>query len=428
MTSASGTAGQEAVESPPAPVPGGEPAATTPASGANPADPVDPRRALLGVYAPPAPVLVSGEGPWLFDDAGRRYLDFICGIGVTALGHDAPQVREAVRDALATGLVHTSNLFRTAPAEALAAELVEATFPGRVFFCNSGAEAGEAAIKFARKWARQVGGEAKHEVVAFRGSFHGRLFGTLALTDRPSFREPFEPLMPGVRFIEVGDVEGLEAALDPARVAAAFIEPIQGEGGIRPVPGAFLATLRRLCDDRGVAVVFDEIQCGLGRTGRLFAHEWAGVRPDLLLLAKPLAGGLPMGAVVASEAVASALSVGDHGTTFGGGPLIASVARAVLRTVSEPSFLVGVRARAAVLEEALRALASRSSRVKDVRGMGLMWGIEVEGSASEVVGRAREGGLLLATAGKDVVRLLPPLTMDPALLRQGVGLLEAALA
>jgi predicted acetylornithine/succinylornithine family transaminase len=386
------------------------------------------RHSLLGVYAPPDLLFVRGEGPWLVDENGVRYLDFTAGIGVNALGHGAPEFRSAVTEALESGLVHASNLFRTAPAEALARELVEATYPSRVFFCNSGAEAGEAALKIARKWARQIGGDAKHGVVAFHGSFHGRLFGTLAATDRPGYRAPFEPLRPGVRFVTVGDVDALDQALDGARTAAAILEPVQGEGGIRPVPHEFLKRLRALCDERQVALIFDEVQCGLGRSGRLFAHEWAGVRPDLLMVAKPLGGGLPMGALLVAEPLAEVMTVGDHGTTFGGGPFVSTVARVVLRTVSHPDFLAGVREKAAVLAEALRALRERSARVRDVRGVGLIWGVEVDGPASDVVARAREGEkLLLAAAGKDVVRLLPPLNVEVEVLLEGVARLERAL-
>jgi predicted acetylornithine/succinylornithine family transaminase len=392
------------------------------------ASPAEARKALLGVYAPPDALFVAGEGPWLIDDGGRRYLDFTSGIGVNALGHGAPEFREAVLEALESGLVHTSNLFRTAPAEALARELVQGTFPSRVFFCNSGAETGEAALKIARKWARSIGGPDKHGVVAFHGSFHGRLFGTLAATDRPGYREPFEPLMPGVRFVSVGDLDALDAALDAERIAVAILEPVQGEGGIRPVPREFLRHLRKLCDERGVALIFDEVQCGMGRSGRLFAHEWAAVRPDLLMVAKPLAGGLPMGALVVAEKLACVMSVGDHGTTFGGGPFVSTVARAVLRTINTPEFLAGVRERAAVLENALRELSNRSDRVKAVRGIGLIWGVEVEGPAADVVSRARErSGLLLAAAGKDVVRVLPPLNVETELLVDGVRMLEEAL-
>ena len=388
----------------------------------------DPAGALVGLYRRPDTLFVRGEGPWLEDDAGRRYLDFTTGIGVNALGHGSPVVAGAVRAALDDGLVHTSNLFRTAPAEDLARALVDAAFPSRAFFCNSGAEAVEAAFKFARKWAREAGGPAKHEIVALRGSFHGRLFGSLAATDRPGYREPFEPLMPGVRFVDAGDAPALDAAVSAERTAAVIAEPVQGEGGIRPLPAGTLGRLRALCDERGAALVLDEIQCGLGRTGRLFAHEHAGVRPDVLVLAKPLAGGLPMGAVLAAPHVADALAPGDHGTTFGGGPLVARVALAVLETLSEPAFLAGVRARGARLGAALRAMADRRpGAVREVRGLGLMWGVELSGPAADVVARAREAGLLLASAGPEVVRLLPPLDVDEALLQRGVAILEEAL-
>ena len=386
------------------------------------------REGLLGVYAPPEDLFVAGDGPWLIAESGKRYLDFTCGIGVNALGHGAPEIRAAIGEALESGLIHTSNLFRTAPAEALAVELIDATFPGKVFFCNSGGESGEASLKIARKWARASGGDAKHQVLAFHGSFHGRLFGTLAVTDRPSYREPFEPLMPGVRFLTMGDVPALDEAMDERRVAAIILEPVQGEGGIRPVPHEFMREVRRLCDERRVALIFDEVQCGMGRSGRLFAHEWSGVRPDLLMVAKPLAGGLPMGAVIVAEKLASVMAVGDHGTTFGGGPFVATVARAVLATIRRPEFLAGVRARGEVLSQALQALAARKPSVRDVRGIGLIWGVELDGPAADVVTRAREhGGLLLVSAGKDVVRLLPPLNVAPELLTQGVEILAEAI-
>ena len=387
-----------------------------------------PTSALLGVYKKPDTLFVGGEGAWLVAEDGRRYLDFTSGIGVNALGHGAPEVLGAIREALESGLIHTSNLFRTEPGERLAEELVAATFPSKVFFCNSGAESGEAAFKLARKWARTVAGPAKHRIVAFHGSFHGRLFGTLAATDRPSYRDPFEPLMPGVDFADVGDLGSVEALVTEQRTAAVILEPIQGEGGIRTVPVEFMKALRALCDERRVALILDEIQCGMGRSGRLFAHEYAGIRPDLLMVAKPLAGGLPMGALLAAPHVADAMAPGEHGTTFGGGPLVAHVARAVLRTLSAPAFLQGVRDRADRLERALQALAQRSPRVQELRGIGLIRGVKVQGDASALVARARELGLLLVSAGPDVIRLLPPLNVPMELLDRAVELLEETLS
>jgi predicted acetylornithine/succinylornithine family transaminase len=386
-----------------------------------------PTTALLGVYRKPDTLFVAGEGSWLIAEDGRRYLDFTSGIGVNALGHAAPEVLGAIREAAEAGLIHTSNLFRTEPGERLAEELVAAAFPARVFFCNSGAESGEAAFKLARKWARGIGGPQKHRIVAFHGSFHGRLFGTLAATDRPAYREPFEPLMPGVDFAEVGDSEGLDALVTAKTTAAVILEPVQGEGGIRTVPFEFLRALRALCDERGVALILDEIQCGLGRSGKLFAHEYAGIRPDLLMVAKPLAGGLPMGALLAAPHVADAIAPGEHGTTFGGGPFVAHVARSVLRTLTAPAFLAGVRERAERLEGLLRALSRRMTRVRELRGLGLIRGVLVEGDAGAVVTRARELGLLVVSAGPDVVRLLPPLNVPMELLDRGVELLEEAL-
>ncbi len=389
---------------------------------------VRPAESLLGVYLKPATLFVAGEGPWLIAEDGRRYLDFTSGLGVNALGHGADAVRAAVLEALDTGLVHASNLFRTEPAERLADELAAAAFPSRVFFCNSGAEAGEAALKLARRWARAAGGEPKHRVVAFRGSFHGRLFGTLAATDRAAYREPFEPLMPGVDFAELEDTRGLAELVREDRTAAVIVEPVQGEGGVRTVSFDFLARLRELCDQRGAQLIMDEVQCGLGRTGRLFAHEHAGIRPDLLMVAKPLAGGLPMGAVLVAPHVAGAIRPGDHGSTFGGGPLVAHVARAVLRTVSAPEFLEAVRRRAERLDTCLRRLQARRPAVLELRGLGLMRGLRVEGEAAAVVERARERDLLVLSAGPDVVRLLPPLNTPDELLDQAGRVLEAALA
>ncbi len=386
--------------------------------------------ALLGVYARPDFVLVRGEGARAWDDEGREYLDFTSGIAVNALGHGSPVVTGAIREALDTGLVHTSNLFRTRPAEELAALLVRHAFPGKVFFSNSGAEANEAAFKLARRWARAAAGPERHEIVAFRGSFHGRLFGSLAATDRPAYQEPFRPLMPGVRFVDVGDLPGVDAALADGTVAAVIIEPVQGEGGVRPVPAGFLRALRSRCDDAGALLIFDEVQCGLGRTGRLFAYEESGVTPDVLTLAKPLAGGLPMGATVVSERVAEAVHPGDHATTFGGGPLVASVALAVLGHVARPEFLEDVRARARRLEERLDALAGAHASVTEVRGRGLLQGVVLDGDAlaAAVVQRARGLGLLLVTAGPDVVRLLPPLNVSMQDLDEAVSLLERALS
>ncbi len=377
--------------------------------------------ALLGVYARVGPTLVRGEGVELIADDGRRYLDFAAGIAVNALGYNHPVVRDAIAQALETGLVHVSNLYRTAPGERLAEELTARSFADRVFFCNSGAEANEAAFKFARKWS------GKTEIVAFTGSFHGRLFASLAATDRPDYRKPFEPLVPGVRIVPREDWAAVDHAVSASRTAAVIVEPVQGEGGVRPLDPEWLAFVRELCAGRGVALIFDEVQCGLGRTGTLFAYEQGDVVPDIVTLAKPLAGGLPMGAVLVTDAIGRALKEGDHATTFGGGPLIASVALAVVRTIAEPRFLSAVRDKGAWLGAALARLAARSGRVSEIRGRGLMWGIELTEPAAPYVSAARERGLLLLTAGANVVRLVPPLLITAEHLERGVALLEELL-
>ncbi|HEU4454734.1 MAG TPA: acetylornithine/succinylornithine family transaminase [Longimicrobium sp.] len=383
--------------------------------------------ALLEVYRRSGPVFTGGKGCWLIDEEGRAYLDFTAGIAVNALGYGHPAVADAIRASLEVGLIHTSNLFHTRPAAELAEWLVERSFADRVFFCNSGAEANEGAMKFARRWAREGGDEHKTEIVAFHGGFHGRTMGALAATDRPAYQEPFRPLMPGVRFCDVGDTAEADRLIRADRTAAEIIEPIQAEGGVLPVPPAFLKTLRYLCDEAGALLIFDEVQVGLGRTGMLWAHEHAGVTPDLMTLAKPLAGGLPMGAVLLTDRVASALRPGDHATTFGGGPLVASAALAAVKTIGDPGFLADLQRRSHALANHLQRLVVTNKRVKDVRGVGMIWGIDVEGPAADVVARAMEAGLLLCTAGPSVVRLVPPLIISEDELARGVDILDEVL-
>ncbi|HEX6748623.1 MAG TPA: acetylornithine/succinylornithine family transaminase [Longimicrobium sp.] len=389
---------------------------------------LDATGALLEVYKRSGPVFTAGEGCRLIAEDGTRYLDFTAGIAVNALGYGSSVIADAIREALDAGLIHTSNLFHTRPAAELAEWLVERSFADRAFFCNSGAEANEGAIKFARRWARETGGENKTEIVAFLGGFHGRTMGALAATDRPAYQAPFKPLMPGVRFGVVGDVKEAERLIRPERTAAVIIEPLQAEGGVLPVPPAFLKALRYLCDEAGALLIFDEVQVGLGRTGTLWAHEQAGVTPDLMTVAKPLAGGLPMGAVLLTERVAETIQPGDHATTFGGGPLVASAALATVRTIGEPAFLDEVRQKGHYLANLLQSLVvRRSGKVKAVRGTGLIWGIEIDGSAGEVVSRAMEAGLLLCSAGPNVVRIVPPLVIGEAELAEGIEILDEVL-
>jgi len=380
--------------------------------------------ALLGVYARVGPLFVAGEGSELIAEDGTRYLDFVAGIAVNALGYNNPVFRDAVLRALDSGLVHVSNLYRTEPGERLAAELTGRAFSsgGHAFFCNSGAEANEGAFKFARKWSK------KTEIVAFSGSFHGRLFASLAATDRPDYRRPFEPLLAGVQIIPLGDKDAATRAITAEQTAAVIIEPVQGEGGVRTVPAEFLAFLRERCDACGSALIFDEVQCGLGRTGTLFAAEQSGVVPDMYTLAKPLGGGLPMGAILVNDAIAGALAPGDHATTFGGGPFVTTVALDVVRTIAEPDFLADVRAKGEWLGERLSALAARSPRVREPRGRGLMWGLELNEVAAPLVAAARERHLLVLTAGATVIRIVPPLTVSREDLERGATILEEVLA
>jgi predicted acetylornithine/succinylornithine family transaminase len=378
---------------------------------------------LLATYKRASMEFVRGEGVELIDSDGKRYLDFASGIAVNALGYGDSGIAQVITEALSTGLIHTSNLYRTSPGELLATRLAECSFASKVFFCNSGAEANEGAFKFARRWARHVGTDAKVEIIALRGSFHGRLFASLAATDRPSYRAPFRPLAGGVSICE-RELSDLETALDEETVAAVIVEPIQGEGGVRVLDSNFLQGLRKLTAKREIALIFDEIQCGLGRTGYLFAYENTGVVPDMLTLAKPLAGGLPMGAVLVSEEIGATIKQGDHGTTFGGGPLVAAVAAYVLDRLSDPSLLKAVRENGAWLGEQLDAMARRSGKVRAIRGTGFIWGLDVVESANDIVKRGWDEGLLALTAGEHTLRILPPLIMDRDDLARGVSILE----
>jgi len=376
---------------------------------------------LLGTYKRAPVSFVDGEGVYLVDSEGKRYLDFVSGIAVNALGYGDAGLRRAMH-AAADGLIHVSNLYATQPGQQLANTLVERSFADKVFFCNSGAEANEGAFKFARRWARTIG-PAKHEIVALRGAFHGRLFGTLAATDRPSYRAPFRPLAPGISIVE-RDIEDIALALDPETAAALILEPIQGEGGVRVLDAGFVRELRALTRERQVALIFDEIQCGLGRTGKLLAYEHLGVEPDLLTLAKPLAGGQPMGAILVNSPIAATIKPGDHGTTFGGGPFLASVANHVLERLSDPELLTHVEQTGAWFGKRLVDMGRRNDRIRTVRGIGFIWGVDVTGVASQVVHRALDAGLLVCSAGDYTVRLLPPLVASREELSAGLAILE----
>jgi predicted acetylornithine/succinylornithine family transaminase len=379
--------------------------------------------ALLPVYDRDL-VLVKGKGSKLFDSEGRAWLDFAAGIAVNGLGYGDRKVVTAIKKQ-AEQLIHASNLYHTPPASELATRLVSLAFPSKVFFCNSGTEAWEGAMKFARRIGHEAG---RTEYVCFEHSFHGRTMGAVSTTWTEKYRAPFEPLVPGVRFCPHNDLAAAAEAVGP-KTAAVMVEPIQGEGGIRPASPEFLKGLAALCRERGALLVFDEIQCGLGRTGRMFAHEHAGVTPDILTLAKPLAGGLPMGAILLREDLAPALQVGDHGSTFGGNPVAAAAALAVLDRLTAPGFLDDVAAKGMYLTRGLRRLAKRhKAAVVDVRGLGLMLGVEFRGEAGPVVKGLRERGILAVKSGAKVLRLLPPLVIKRSEMKQLLDALDEVLA
>ena len=370
-------------------------------------------------------VLSHGEGVYLYDSDGKRYLDLVSGIAVNALGHSDPELVGAITTQAAR-LIHVSNLYHTEPQAKLARMLVERSFGDRVFFCNSGTESVEAAIKFARKWAHQRDA-SKTRIVAFENAFHGRTMGALALTPREHYQAPFRPLMPGASFATFNDLDSAAQAMGDD-VCACIVEPVQGEGGVNLADPGFLAGLRQLCDRHQALLIFDEVQCGLGRTGNLWAHELAAITPDIMTLAKPLGGGLPMGAVVMTEDVASAISPGDHGSTFAANPVVCAAAQVVLRRVSDAGFLGHVRAMGELFHAGLEALAARHEIVESVRGLGLIWGIPLKVDAGPLIEAGYQRGIITCRAGARVLRLLPPLTIDQAEVESALEALDDVFA
>ncbi|HEV2621412.1 MAG TPA: acetylornithine/succinylornithine family transaminase [Frateuria sp.] len=391
------------------------------------------RRYWLPVYRPRELVLDHGRGARLWDTQGRDYVDLGAGIAVNGLGHQDPDLLEALT-AQAHKLWHSSNVFYTEPPLKLAQELVEASgFAERVFLCNSGAEANEAAIKLVRRWAATQGRAADRRViVTFRGSFHGRTLATVTATAQPKYQEGYEPLPGGFRYIDFNDVAALEAAFAPGDVAAVMLEPVQGEGGVRPAAPGFLRQVRQLCDRHGALLVLDEIQCGMGRTGTLFAYVQDEVVPDIVTLAKALGAGFPVGAMLAGEKVAQVMQVGAHGSTFGGNPLAAAVARVALAKLGSPAVLLNVERQANELRRGLADIDAGLGLFEEIRGRGLMLGAALaepyRGKAGAMLDLAAAHGVLLLQAGPDVLRLLPPLTINDEELAEGLSRLRAALA
>lgn len=379
---------------------------------------------VLGVFGRPPFVLTGGKGSTVYDSAGKGYLDLVAGIAVNVLGYGDTEVEQAINEAASTGMYHTSNLYHTEPHTQLAKKLCETSFADKVHYCLCGASANEGAFKFARRYAREHGHEDKWEILAFSDAFHGRLFGALAATPREKYQQPFEPLMPGVRFADFNDLDDARAKMSD-KVCAIIVEPIQGEGGINPATPEFLSGLRALADEYGALLIFDEVQCGLGRSGDLWAYQGYGVEPDILSAAKPLAGGLPMGAILMKQKVADTIHPGDHASTFAGNPFTTHVACTVVDRVAEPSFLADVKEKGQYLMELLAEL--NSPHILEIRGAGLIVGIELDIEANPIVEKGYEAGMLLLSAGDKVVRFVPPLTISKEELALAVSKLGAIL-
>ncbi len=369
---------------------------------------------------------VKGEGAWMIEADGRRFLDFGSGIAVMALGHGHPAIVGALKDQ-AGKLWHTSNLYTVPEQQDLAEMLVEHTFADTVFFCNSGTESAELAIKMARKYWDAKGAPERSTILCFEGAFHGRSIAAISAAGQEKLVKGFGPLLPGFEQLPFGDHDALRAAAARADVGAIMVEPIQGESGIRPLPDVCLKGLRDLCDEHGLLLILDEIQCGMGRTGKLFAHEWAGIAPDIMLVAKGIGGGYPLGALLATENAAQGMTAGTHGSTYGGNPLGCAVGKAVMAEVTRDGFLDDVNRKAGFLRQKLEGLvAAHPDIFTGVRGAGLMLGLTCKVTNLDVVNAAYDADLLTVPAGDNVVRVLPALTITEDEISTGIDRLDAA--
>ncbi len=381
------------------------------------------RDALMQTYARYPLTLVRGQGSYVWDDAGRRYLDFISGIAVNTLGHAHPRLAEAIAGQART-MLHCSNLFHIPQQQQLAAKLADLSGLGRVFFCNSGAEANEGAIKLARRFFYDRG-STRRTVISAMQSFHGRLLSTLTATGQDKVKTGFDPLPPGFDHVPFNDIEALKAAVTE-ETAAVLLEPVQGEGGVHVAGTDYLQQVRQLCDDEGILLILDEVQSGMGRTGTMFAFEHAGIEPDILTLAKGLGGGVPIGALLASEEAAASFAPGTHGSTFGGNPLSCAAALAVLETIESDELLLNVADRGEQLQAGLELLAVRFDAIHEVRGRGLLLGLACGCEVADIITACREDGLLVLPAGPRVLRILPPLNVSAAEVDEALEILEGA--
>ncbi len=382
-------------------------------------------RYLMQNYARAPLCLVRGEGVRLWDTDGKEYLDFVGGIAVDALGHSHPKIVGAIREQ-ATTLLHVSNLYQIPSQIHLAKLLCDHSFADRAFFCNSGTEANEAAIKLCRKYAKETHASDRVDIITMRGAFHGRTMGALSATPTEKYQHGFEPLLPGFKYVPFGDLAAAERAVDN-RTAAILVEPIQGEGGVHVAPDGYLAGLRRLCDRSGALLIFDEVQTGMGRTGRLWAYQHWGVEPDVMTLAKALASGIPIGAMLAKEHCARVMAAGTHGTTFGGNPFATTVGVATVTTMLEDKLPEHADRVGGYLLDRLREAAQRVAAIKAIRGKGLLVGLDLDRPAGDVVTACRDRGLLVLVAGDRVLRLTPPLVVGEADVDRAVEIVERVL-
>jgi len=387
----------------------------------------DSRQHIMPVYRPPEEAFERGEGVRLFTEDGKEYLDFVAGIAVSALGHAHPAMVEALQTQ-AGKLWHTSNMFRVPAAEELADKMCRDTFADRVFFTNSGTEAVECALKTARKFHWSKGDEDRIEIITFTGAFHGRSLGAINAGGNPNYLKGFGPALPGFTQVEWGDMPALESAMSD-KTAAVFIEPVQGEGGVRALPEENLTAIRQLCNEHGALLIYDEVQCGMGRTGKLFAHEWAeDAQPDIMCVAKGVGGGFPFGACLTTEETGVVMQPGSHGSTYGGNPLAMAVGNVVWDIISDEKFLAEVRRVAGTVSQGLKSLAdTHPDKVVGVTGKGLLTGLILKELPKPVQNTCRDKGLLVGVAGNNVLRLAPPLIIQDSDVREAVGVIDAAL-